>query len=186
VHGEFLILAAILRILGPVEFLRISGDSVLDPKCVLRIAACLGLPILEKFKPIQGIKGEMTCINEISEFNYFQFLGHKTQKFLMVLAAAVLTLAFVGPEIASAAGADIKMSGVWYFRGVTYDDADGNKNLHDSTQFADYQLRVRWTARSESSTVLHPTAQQSTVTSNSVRMADAVSGSASTAGWLTS
>jgi hypothetical protein len=71
------------------------------------------------------------------------------RKFLMVLAVAIMTLAFVGPEIASAAGADIKMIGIMRWRGVTLDDADGNSDVHDSEAFADSLVRMRWTARSE-------------------------------------
>ncbi len=65
------------------------------------------------------------------------------RKFLMGLAAILVVAAVAAPPIASAA--QIKVNGIFRFRGVTGDDGDRNSRLHDTRQQADYLTRMRWT-----------------------------------------
>ena len=69
------------------------------------------------------------------------------RKIFIALAAVVVTLAIAAPHFASAA--EIKMTGIYRFRGVTGDDFDRNDKAHDSRQSMDWLARPRWTAVSE-------------------------------------
>ncbi len=66
------------------------------------------------------------------------------RKIFLALAAVVVTLVIVAPHIASAA--DIRMTGIFRWRGVTGDDLDRNSRTSDTLQFMDSLMRVRWTA----------------------------------------
>ncbi len=69
------------------------------------------------------------------------------RKILVALAAVVVTLAIAAPHFASAA--EVQMTGIFRWRGVTGDDFDRNSRAHDASQFMDSLMRVRWTAISE-------------------------------------
>lgn len=69
------------------------------------------------------------------------------RKIFLALTALIVVLIVAAPHFASAA--EVKMTGIFRFRGVTGDDFDRNKRAHDSSQFMDWLARPRWTAVSE-------------------------------------
>lgn len=69
------------------------------------------------------------------------------KKMLLTLTVLAIAVSAAAPHFAFAA--EVKMTGIFRFRGVTGDDLDRNERAHDSTQFMDSLMRVRWTAVSE-------------------------------------
>lgn len=68
------------------------------------------------------------------------------RKFLLTLAVAVLAVGLVLPE---AFAASFKFTGMYRYRGVSYDDADRDNTAEDGNQKADMLMRPRFTAVSE-------------------------------------
>jgi len=68
------------------------------------------------------------------------------RKFLLTLAVAVLAVGLVLPE---AFAASFKFTGMYRYRGVSYDDADRDNSSEDGNQKADMLMRPRFTAVSE-------------------------------------
>ncbi|MBE17229.1 MAG: hypothetical protein CMH79_00565 [Nitrospinae bacterium] len=68
------------------------------------------------------------------------------RKFLLTLAVAVLAVGLVLPEVFAAS---FKFTGMYRYRGVSYDDADRDNTTEDGNQKADMLMRPRFTAVSE-------------------------------------
>ena len=68
------------------------------------------------------------------------------RKFLLTLAVAVLAVGLVLPEVFAAS---FKFTGMYRYRGVSYDDADRDNTSEDGNQKADMLMRPRFTAVSE-------------------------------------
>lgn len=68
------------------------------------------------------------------------------RKFLLTLAVAVLAVGLVLPEVFAAS---FKFTGMYRYRGVSYDNADRDDTSEDGNQKADMLMRPRFTAVSE-------------------------------------
>jgi len=68
------------------------------------------------------------------------------RKFLLTLAVAVLAVGLVLPEVFAAS---FKFTGMYRYRGVSYDNADRDDSSEDGNQKADMLMRPRFTAVSE-------------------------------------